>query len=41
MVSQAQICYHFDKFKKAEDGALFIGLQPFVKEVENKFNINL
>ena len=42
MVSQAQICYHFDNFKKAQDGALFIGLQPFaLKEVENKFNINL
>lgn len=42
IISQKQICYHFDNFKEAKDGALFIGLQPFaLKEVENKFNINL
>jgi len=42
MVSQAQICYHFDNFNEVKDGALFIGLQPFaLKEVGNKFNISL
>jgi len=42
MVSKQQVCYHFDNFKKASDGALFIGLQPFaLKEVENKFNIEI
>ena len=42
IVSKQQVCYHFDNFKKAEDGALFIGLQPFaLKEVDNKFNIKL
>ena len=41
-ISKKQVCHHFDNFKGVEDGALFIGLQAFdLKEVENKFNINL
>tara|TARA_R100001015_G_C4606230_1_gene161293 strand:- start:105 stop:908 length:804 start_codon:yes stop_codon:yes gene_type:complete len=42
IISKQQVCHHFDNFKNVEEGALFIGLQPFaLKKVENKFNIKL
>ena len=41
-ISKQQVCFHFDYFSKEEDGALFIGLQPFkLKRVHNKFKIEL
>ena len=41
-ISKKQVCFHFDTFSKPEDGALFIGLQPFkLKRVHNKFKIQL
>lgn len=42
IMAKKKVCYHFDKFKTIDEGALFIGMQQFnLKEVPNKFNIKI